>query len=88
MILARSASRWLDLGPVRCRAPRPARAGRDRGPRRPRIFVAPELGLHIICDNYSTHKHTKVTAWLKRSEAWNWLESESPQMESVMRSER
>lgn len=28
--------------------------------------VAPELGLHIICDNYSTHKHAKVTAWLKR----------------------
>ena len=28
--------------------------------------VAPELELHIICDNYSTHKHAKVTAWLKR----------------------
>ena len=28
--------------------------------------VAPELGLPIICDNYSTHKHAKVTAWLKR----------------------
>jgi transposase len=22
--------------------------------------------LHIICDNYSTHKHAKVAAWLKR----------------------
>ena len=28
--------------------------------------VAPELELHIICDNYSTPKHAKVTAWLKR----------------------
>ena len=28
--------------------------------------VAPQLELHIICDNYSTHKHAKVTAWLKR----------------------
>ena len=28
--------------------------------------VAPDLELHIICDNYSTHKHAKVTAWLKR----------------------
>ena len=28
--------------------------------------IAPELELHIICDNYSTHKHAKVTAWLKR----------------------
>jgi transposase len=28
--------------------------------------VAPEFELHIICDNYSTHKHAKVTAWLKR----------------------
>ena len=36
--------------------------------RKPQIDkeVAPELGLHIICDNYSTHKHAKVTAWLKR----------------------
>jgi transposase len=28
--------------------------------------VASDLELHIICDNYSTHKHAKVTAWLKR----------------------
>jgi hypothetical protein len=26
--------------------------------------VAPKLELHIICDNYSIHKHAKVTAWL------------------------
>lgn len=26
----------------------------------------PELDLHLIVDNYSTHKHPKVQAWLKR----------------------
>ena len=25
-----------------------------------------ELDLHLIADNYATHKHPKVTAWLKR----------------------
>jgi len=25
-----------------------------------------ELTLHLICDNYATHKHAKVTAWLKK----------------------
>lgn len=28
--------------------------------------VSPELDIHIICDNYATHKHPKVTTWLKR----------------------
>jgi transposase len=28
--------------------------------------VDPALDLHIICDNYSTHKHAKVASWLKR----------------------
>ena len=28
--------------------------------------TAPELDLHLIVDNYATHKHPKVTAWLKR----------------------
>ena len=28
--------------------------------------VYSELELHIICDNYCTHKHAKVTAWLRR----------------------
>ena len=28
--------------------------------------IAPEFELHIICDNYATHKHAKVTPWLKR----------------------
>ena len=27
----------------------------------------PELDLHLIVDNYSTHKHPKVKAWLKRN---------------------
>lgn len=26
----------------------------------------PDVELHIICDNYSTHKHEKVRRWLKR----------------------
>jgi len=26
----------------------------------------PELDLHLIVDNYATHKHPKVKAWLKR----------------------
>jgi len=25
----------------------------------------PSLELHLICDNYGTHKHPKVNAWLK-----------------------
>ncbi len=29
--------------------------------------VAPEKDLHIICDNYATHKHPKVKAWLARN---------------------
>jgi transposase len=26
----------------------------------------PELDLHLVVDNYATHKHPKVKAWLKR----------------------
>jgi transposase len=28
--------------------------------------VEPELDIHIICDNYSTHKHARVQRWLAR----------------------
>lgn len=28
--------------------------------------VAKDKEIHIICDNYATHKHAKVKAWLKR----------------------
>lgn len=28
--------------------------------------TSPELDLHLIVDNYATHKHPKVQAWLKR----------------------
>ena len=28
--------------------------------------AAPELELHLICDNYATHKHARATAWPKR----------------------
>ena len=28
--------------------------------------VAPDLDVHLIADNYATHKHPKVTAWLAR----------------------
>ncbi len=27
----------------------------------------PRVGLHIVCDNYGTHKHPTVQAWLKRN---------------------
>ena len=28
--------------------------------------AVPEFDLHLIVDNYATHKHPKVRAWLKR----------------------
>jgi len=28
--------------------------------------IPPNLQLHVICDNYSTHKHDKVQRWLER----------------------
>jgi transposase len=28
--------------------------------------IPPALQLHVICDNYSTHKHDKVQRWLQR----------------------
>ena len=27
----------------------------------------PDVEIHIICDNYATHKHEKVQRWLKRN---------------------
>jgi transposase len=30
------------------------------------IKTSPDLDLHLIVDNYSTHKHARVKAWLKR----------------------
>ena len=27
----------------------------------------PRVPLHVVCDNYATHKHPKVTAWLDRN---------------------
>jgi transposase len=29
--------------------------------------VPPDKDIHIICDNYATHKHAKVNAWQKRN---------------------
>jgi transposase len=29
--------------------------------------VPPELDVHLICDNYGTHKHPKVQAWARRN---------------------
>ena len=28
--------------------------------------VAPEMQIHIICDNYATHKHERVQRWMAR----------------------
>ncbi len=30
-----------------------------------------DKAIHIICDNYSTHKHAKVIAWLKRNKRFH-----------------
>ena len=43
-----------------------AQPPRPRGPAQDRSASGSEFELHIICDNYSTHKHAKVKAWLKR----------------------
>ena len=32
--------------------------------------VSPDLNIHLIVDNYSTHKHAKVRAWLARRPRW------------------
>jgi putative transposase len=33
--------------------------------------VPPELDIHVIVDNYSTHKHPKVNAWLAARPRWH-----------------
>ena len=33
--------------------------------------VPPDLDVHLIVDNYSTHKHTKVKAWLAARPRWH-----------------
>ena len=33
--------------------------------------VPPELEIHIVVDNYATHKHPKVKAWLAARPRWN-----------------
>ena len=37
-----------------------------RLPAQDRPTSGPELELHLICDNYATHKHARATAWPKR----------------------
>ena len=34
--------------------------------------VAADLDLHLIVDNYATHKHPKVNAWLKRHKRFHF----------------
>jgi transposase len=29
--------------------------------------ACPRVPLHVVCDNYATHKHAKVNAWLARN---------------------
>jgi transposase len=31
----------------------------------------PDKEIHIICDNYATHKHPKVKAWMKRNKRFH-----------------
>ena len=33
--------------------------------------VPPELQVHVIADNYATHKHPKVKAWLARRQRFH-----------------
>jgi putative transposase len=33
--------------------------------------VPPDLNIHLIVDNYSTHKHPKVKAWLAARPRWH-----------------
>ena len=40
--------------------------GMDQVPQTDRPRNPPELDLHLIVDNYATHKHASVKAWLKR----------------------
>ncbi|MCB2010285.1 MAG: transposase, partial [Geminicoccaceae bacterium] len=34
--------------------------------------VQPGKDVHVILDNYATHKHPKVMAWLKRHPRWTF----------------
>jgi transposase len=36
------------------------------------VETPPELDLHLIVDNYATHKHPKVEAWLKRHKRFHF----------------
>jgi len=33
--------------------------------------VPPDLDVHLVCDNYATHKHAKVKAWLAQHPRWH-----------------
>lgn len=39
--------------------------------RRIEASVPPKLDVHLIVDNYSTHKHAKVKAWLAKRPRWH-----------------
>ncbi len=34
--------------------------------------VPPDKDVHLICDNYATHKHAKVMAWAKRNQRFHF----------------
>ncbi len=52
---------WWGSPCRRCR-----RSGRLKFLRRIDAETLPHLDVHLIADNYATHKHAKVKAWLKR----------------------
>jgi transposase len=35
------------------------------------LATPPEKQVHIICDNYATHKHAAVQSWLKRNQRFH-----------------
>jgi hypothetical protein len=52
----------------------------------------PELDLHLIVDNYSTHKHPKVQNWLKRNKRFPthfiWTKKAEDILEKVARARK
>ena len=42
-------------------------SGMDPVSQSDQTFLAEDKPIHIICDNYATHKHQKVVNWLKRN---------------------
>jgi hypothetical protein len=49
----------------------PSSSGVPRLPASHRDQCADQLDVHLVVDNYATHKHPKVRAWLARCPRWH-----------------